>query len=128
MRQSDSRGNLPDTIATGIALKAETYVHVRWAWIALPVLDLLAAVIFLLVTIIRASRERIPVWKSSSLATLFTGLTEDDEDMAKTSFRGGRPVRGMKDMKEAAETMKTRLQKGTNGEWSLAVSKQSGLD
>jgi hypothetical protein len=123
MRQSDNRGNLPDTIATGIALKEETYVHVRWAWIALPVLDLLAAMIFLLVTIIRASRERIPVWKSSSLATLFTGLTEDDEDMAKTSFRGGRPVKGMEDMKEAAETMKTRLQKGTNGEWSLAVSK-----
>jgi hypothetical protein len=128
MRQSDNRGSLLDTIATGIALKEETYVHVRWAWIALPVLDLLAAMIFLLVTIIRASRERIPVWKSSGLATLFNGLTEDDEDMVQTSFQGGRPVRGMKDMKEAAEMMKTRLQKGTNGAWSLAVVKQSGSE
>jgi hypothetical protein len=29
MRQSDNRGSLPDTIATGIAFKEETYVHVR---------------------------------------------------------------------------------------------------
>lgn len=93
IRQSDNRGSLPDTIATGKAWKDETYVHVSWASFALPVSVLLAATIFLFVTMIRVSRERIPVWKSSSLAALFHGLTGENGDIAHAALQDGRPIK-----------------------------------
>jgi hypothetical protein len=125
MRQSDNRGSFPDTAVAGVSLKTETYVYVRWAWIALPATALFLSTIFLLTTMIRASKEQTPVWKSSSLAILFHGLSDDDARIARSSFRGSMSASRVTDMKKVAETTKVRLEKGAPGEWSLAVSDQA---
>jgi hypothetical protein len=103
MRQSSNRGSSPNIIATGIALKTETYVSVRWPWIALPVAVLLLSTIFLFTTMIRASKERIPVRKSSSLAMVFH-LTSDDIGVAQPPFRDGMSLYRIIEMKGVAET------------------------
>lgn len=125
MRQSDNRGNLKDRTTTGVALKHETYLHVRWAWIVLPAVALILSVLFLIMTMILASKQRIPVWKSSSLPVLFHGLVDGKMIPTKSTYRDDAAVNGISEMKNAAETIKATLRRGENGEWHLAVLSQS---
>lgn len=66
---------------TGTAWRQETYISVRWAWLSLPFGLLVLSLAFLLVTIFKAenmkTRERIGIWKTSALAVLMNGLTDD---------------------------------------------------
>ena len=118
IRQSDNRGSLADTTVTGTAQRTETYVHVRWSWFALPAAALVLSIIFLLTAILLTSKERIPVWKSSSLALLL--LTLDDNNTGIPQPSG---LDRFADMEEAARATDVRLQRGVNGEWNLATLK-----
>ena len=67
------------TPAYGIAYQKETYIHVRWAWLALPVGIVLLSAAMLIASIILSKQQTL--WKSSSLALLFhalKGLTLDE--------------------------------------------------
>ncbi|KAF4229617.1 hypothetical protein CNMCM8980_007183 [Aspergillus fumigatiaffinis] len=58
------------TIANGVAYQSETYIHVNWPWITLPVLVVLGSGILLACSIISNSRHKAALWKSSNLAVL----------------------------------------------------------
>lgn len=65
------------TAINGTAWVKEQYVAVRWAWLALPVVLLFGTFALVCATIIKSRKNDAPAWKSSALATLLHGLTED---------------------------------------------------
>ena len=62
----------------GTTNKYLTYFHVRWGWLAYPILVVILAFVFLVITMIK-SRHTEP-WKSSVTALLFHGLTDEDKN------------------------------------------------
>jgi hypothetical protein len=52
----------------------ESFVHIRWVWISLPMFLVLIGVVTLLLGVIETRESGIPVWKSSSLPLLCRGL------------------------------------------------------
>ncbi|KAJ9615109.1 hypothetical protein H2200_001183 [Cladophialophora chaetospira] len=74
----------PDVISfvPGTVWGQKVFVHVRWAWLSLPVALTFGAIAFLATTAHQTRRQHLPLWKSSSLATLYHGLESDlvDED------------------------------------------------
>lgn len=65
----------------GTTSRFDTYYHVRWGWLAYPIAIVFAALIFLLVTIIKSRGTR--PWKSSVTALLFHGLVDEDTKQFK---------------------------------------------
>jgi len=61
----------------GVALQEELYFRIRWAWIALPVAVLLLAWAFTITVSYVCWRKDVRVWKNSTSATLFHGLSEE---------------------------------------------------
>lgn len=74
----------------GVAYQAETYIHVKWPWLVLPVALVVGAAIFLVCSILLNFRQRGVLWKSSSLALLLhsvegvtgRGFGKDDTPLA----------------------------------------------
>ena len=56
----------------GTALEKETFVAIRWGWAAFLAVQMVVSYAFLAVTMYRTSRMRVPVLKSSELATLLS--------------------------------------------------------
>jgi len=102
--------------ATGIAIKTETCIKIRWAWISFPFALIALTIIFLAVTMWRTrkskrgSREH-GVWKSSSLAILFGGLGEE------ARYESGM-VEKKSEMERRAKTLNVSLKPCENG-WRL---------
>jgi hypothetical protein len=61
----------------GTAWSSERFVKIRWAWIALPAVLLAGSLVLIFATIVQGKNTKAPVWKSSSLATLLHGLSEE---------------------------------------------------
>lgn len=87
----------------GIAWEQLTFIHVRWAWLVLPLMLDLLAVLFLLSVVIQTVLTKTEIWKSSQMATIFRGMSLrdlmdfEDED-------------GLLDMDEIARTVNVKLQ------------------
>ncbi|KAI1506627.1 hypothetical protein F5X99DRAFT_11280 [Biscogniauxia marginata] len=62
--------NSEEMEAKGTVWMTETYVHVRWPWMALPVAIEGLAFIFLVCTIIQSKASGVAVWKSSTMPML----------------------------------------------------------
>ncbi|KAF1991323.1 hypothetical protein K402DRAFT_322720 [Aulographum hederae CBS 113979] len=62
---------------SGVALATESYVHVRWGFVAVPVAVILLTAMFLGLAIWRSRRSGAELWKSSALAMLFHGLDSE---------------------------------------------------
>ncbi|KAI1502507.1 hypothetical protein F5X99DRAFT_408008 [Biscogniauxia marginata] len=75
------RGFLGAEPVGGRAAAAESYVHVRWGFAALPIVVVVGAALFLAAAVWRTRRSRTRPWKSSALAMLLHGL--DDEVRAR---------------------------------------------
>ncbi len=58
----------------GQATSLQTFVHVQWAWITLPLFVVGATAVFLILAIISTRRSSTELWKGSALAMLFYGL------------------------------------------------------
>jgi hypothetical protein len=97
----------PNNRAIGTAWKMETFIHVRWGWLILPILVVLMGVAFLLSAIIRT--RRLAVWKSSILAILFHGLGEQHT----------RQAQGLIEMEGTAKGIRVRLKRTREGGWGL---------
>lgn len=97
----------PNNRALGTAWKMETFIHVRWAWLTLPILVVLMGVVFLLSAIIRT--RRLAGWKSSILAVLFHGLGDHHK----------REARGLVEMEHTAKDIRVRLKQTREGGWGL---------
>jgi hypothetical protein len=98
---------------SGTAFRLETYVHVKWAWLAMPVALILFATIFLVATIVVNEKRKGAVWKSKSLALLFHGL----ERVGGVEGKGIGD--GPEEMDEVAKRTRVKLARNGKGEWKL---------
>lgn len=96
-------------ILNGTSHRVETYIHVRWEWLSLPVGLATLSIVFLVATIAKNERRRGMAWKSSSLALLFHGL----EGVGRGAGEG------LGQMKEVAKRTRVVLTRGDDGEWKL---------
>jgi hypothetical protein len=55
----------------------QSYVHVRWAWLAFPAAMLLASLVFLLASMWQTHRSNTHAWKDSALVLLSVALEPD---------------------------------------------------
>jgi hypothetical protein len=74
--KSREEGTVP---IQGTAWKTEKIVQIRWVWITLPAISLVGSLILICATILEGRRTQAPVWKSSALATLLHGLSEETQ-------------------------------------------------
>jgi hypothetical protein len=91
------------TTIEGDASIAETYVVVRWAWLAFPLAMLGLSIVFLIATMVKTSQSaqgNLGIWKTSAIPTLLFSLPEDvRHDLPSTSTwhrtqkDGSKPVR-----------------------------------
>jgi hypothetical protein len=65
--------------AAGIAQQKKTFVIIQWGWMALPVVTVFVAGVFLVLSILRASRCDELLWKSSTVALLSHQVAGWDE-------------------------------------------------
>jgi hypothetical protein len=61
----------------GDAWGPEPFVKVQWLWIMLPGFLLLSTLALICATIFESRKEKVPAWKSSALAALLHGLSEE---------------------------------------------------
>ena len=120
-RMTDALRNLyadpaSDADGLGKVYTTQTYVHVSWPWLILPVGLVLASCMVLLAAIISSSRHQTIVWKSSSLAVLFHGFAGGAGGYRHSVYR--------KQMEMAAAEMEVQLAESANGELRLVELKQ----
>lgn len=68
-----ARANPSHSTTTGPGMMKETYVHVRWEWLIMPLLMILCTAVVLALTIVQSWGRRY-LYKSSALALLFRGM------------------------------------------------------
>lgn len=88
----------------------ENFIHVRYGWLALPLIIVVATFGFLVITIRLASRANAGIWKTSSLATLMHGLSWD----AKISGTE-RSTWRMEDMQDKARNLSVHMDRYKEG-------------
>ncbi|PQE03105.1 Carboxylic ester hydrolase protein [Rutstroemia sp. NJR-2017a BVV2] len=124
IREGENRGA---GFVNGTSFKSEGRVHVRWAWIILPVLLALLSVVFLVATMTRAARKHLPVWKTSTLPALFHGIENPgsfDRSYNALSTKHNAPGK-IRDMDRIADSIEVKLiYKDTEG-WKLALVKET---
>ncbi|KAI9738733.1 MAG: hypothetical protein M1834_008238 [Cirrosporium novae-zelandiae] len=98
--------------STGTAWKTETYIHIRWQWLILPVSLLMLSLVFLIITMLVSNKQNIPVWKSSQLALLFHGLTP--EYRAKTDHENAN-LDLITEMEDFAKKIRVKLMQTEDG-------------
>jgi hypothetical protein len=104
-----STSNSTSSMVKGTALGMETYVHVRWAWLTLPVTCVISAFFFRISVILQTRRQGALVWKSSVLAYMFHGLDRTSVEERSTGQ--------VTEMEGAAMKVKARLAR--EGSWRL---------
>jgi hypothetical protein len=70
-----ARSKVCNSIKNGMAWTMESYVHVRWLWMILPIALVVLSLVFLIITVFHTRKQYI--WKSSPLALLFSDLRID---------------------------------------------------
>ncbi|KAL5389328.1 hypothetical protein PMIN02_007408 [Paraphaeosphaeria minitans] len=85
----------------GEAFDQESFVEVRWWWMALPLGLLAFSGIFLLITIIRSDREQdhVGIYKTSAIATLLFGLPDKMSEKMTSDNKNGTPRAQAKEVK-----------------------------
>lgn len=77
----------------GTAYRVETYIHVRWGWIAVPIASVVASVMLLSFTILATRKQNAVLWKSSILPLLVGKLeTKPEHDLAFLSDHVGEVI------------------------------------
>lgn len=109
MRQSARTD--PNAQILGDAYELDSFVQVRWKWLALPLALLLLTLVFLLAAIRTSAQAKVLPWKSSSIALLFHGLSEDRRE-------AGRWVERRAELHEIAGGMQVQLVRTDKG-WRL---------
>lgn len=110
-RMRQTARNDPTAHILGAAYELDSFVHVRWKWLTLPLALLLLTLIFLLAAIRTSAQPEVLLWKSSSIALLFHGLSEERRE-------AGCWVERRAELHEIAGGMKVRLVKTDRG-WRL---------
>lgn len=75
-----------ETYLDGKAYTREVYVHVRWGWLAFPLVLLVLSLAFLIATIMKTSSDgQTGVWKTSAMPTLIYGLPKETQNHLNSS-------------------------------------------
>jgi hypothetical protein len=106
--------NVSSTVEHGTAWGSESFVHVRWAWLVLPLALAPLSFLFLLSAIWISGHHNVKVWKSSSLATIFHGLEHPPKPDGAVNRRS--------EMEEAAKQLKVRLKQTSDDSHNLMLS------
>ncbi|KAF2727221.1 hypothetical protein EJ04DRAFT_595782 [Polyplosphaeria fusca] len=61
---------------SGQALSMTSHARVRWEWLALPLFELVATLVFLITVIIKTRRQGLQPWSNNVLAYFFHGLDD----------------------------------------------------
>jgi hypothetical protein len=72
-----SSANAGTEQVSGAAWGSEPFIETRWLWMLLPCALLLGTLVLICGTIFKSRKESLPSWKSSALATLLHGLSEE---------------------------------------------------
>lgn len=62
------------------------YIHIRWAWLTMPIAMIVTSSVFLCITIVRTAQAQIPAWKGSPLNTLFCRVDDELERLVGTAL------------------------------------------
>lgn len=73
-------------IAVGQAYTASYIAFVRWWWLALPVFELVASLLFLVVIMVETKRRSMAPWRNDILAAFFYGF--DRRPLVRDSSHG----------------------------------------
>ena len=85
-----------------------TFIHVEWIWFATPASVVLLTCVVLIILIISECRSGAPVWKRSSLALMFHGLSEHYAEQIDGCPEG---IGQLSSMTGVARQLKVRLQR-----------------
>lgn len=96
------------TNVTGIAHTVESYVHVEWSFLAVPLLTVLLTTLFLVAAIYQTYRQKASLWKSSVLATLVHGLDGNARERLED-------LGGLKEQQKEAKSVRVQLDDGDGG-------------
>jgi hypothetical protein len=96
--------NVSNDSITGQVGHPRAYVHVRWPWLIFPAVVIFIGIIFVLCTIVEAENDGAPVWKNSSLALIYHGLPQVDENTRLDTL-------SMRSMEERARKTMVQLEK-----------------
>ncbi|KAI4744271.1 hypothetical protein E4T50_05376 [Aureobasidium sp. EXF-12298] len=101
--------------SVGTAWQSVTYIQVRWVWLILPAVLVLAAGILLFITVVQSKRYNTVLWKTSLLAFLFcsTNAWTTDTDV------DGDNARSLEAMEMASKGMEVRLERDEQGRYQL---------
>nr|OQO22301.1 hypothetical protein B0A51_10216 [Rachicladosporium sp. CCFEE 5018] len=81
MRSERMADSFESLVVTGTTWSNATYIHVRWLYLIYPAVVIVLAASFVLGTAIQTKRSKVPVWKSSTLATVYHGHVMCDRDV-----------------------------------------------
>lgn len=105
-----ARSKVCDAGVGGTTWTVESYVHVRWAWMALPIVLVVFTLIFFAATIWNTRHQFI--WKSSPLALLFSNLSAETTATAPTGIEVHPEL---SKMEKTSQRIKARLETTANG-------------
>ncbi|KAK1977881.1 hypothetical protein LZ30DRAFT_600329 [Colletotrichum cereale] len=106
------------TNVNGTAHTVESYIHVEWSFLAVPLLAILLAIIFLGGVIYQTYSHKAKLWKSSVLATLVHGLDRSARDRLED-------LGGLREQQIAAKSVNVQLNEGDEG--LLVLSKYDDI-
>jgi len=99
----------------GEAYSRETYIDVNWEWLAFPFTLLLLSFVFLLLTIVKTSKDvGVGVWKTSAMPTLIYGLPQDVQKEILSSRTNGT------DSKKPSEATEVRIKLLPENGWKVS--------
>lgn len=64
----------------GVAHTFESYIHVRWIWLLFPLIMLVLAATFLVLTVWHSRKLGVPNWRSSALSVMMHGIHQNEVD------------------------------------------------
>lgn len=98
----------------GTALGVETFVKARWGWAILPITLVGLTCLFMMATLALTIKHKVPVWKSSALATLAHGLDEASGELVTADK--------LDEIERKSEAYQTVIQ-GDMRHWKLRTGK-----
>ncbi|KAF4815807.1 hypothetical protein CGCTS75_v012863 [Colletotrichum tropicale] len=96
------------TNVTGLAHTVESYIHVEWSFLTLPLLSVLLTAAFLSAAIYQTWRWKASLWKSSVLATLVHGLDRSARERLED-------LGGLREQQKEAKVVTVQLDEGDGG-------------
>jgi hypothetical protein len=119
--------SLSNDTTIGNAQNLQTYIRVRWPWLAFSIVLIVGSIILLVWAMLQTRRSGIEVWKYSSLPLLFNGL-ESGADGRYTLTR--QSTNTVAEMESEAGFIKVKLGKsgGSDGNWKLLPARQSAYE